>query len=354
MTQTDILRLRLANQNLSQQQFNNPADLVSWMGAMQAQDFYGAKWALGLRLKNSLDSEIEKAFNEGAILRTHVLRPTWHFVSRDDIRWMLRLTAKRIIAFMASQYRQLELDATIIKRCNAALRKTLKGGKHLVRNEIALALNKAGVATDGLRFIHLMMRAELDEVICSGPRTGKQFTYALLNERAPNAKSLNRNEALAELSLRYFKSHGPATLKDFAWWSGLTIADARDGVEMNKSKLMKETIERKSYWFAEDSFSNKRSTKAFLLPNYDEYLVAYSDRSLLIEDEHSKKTPRGGVLFNHSIIADGKVVGTWQRSFKNNKIVIEKKLLTSLNATQQKSVDVAMQRYSKFIGMEIR
>jgi len=350
MTPAEIIHRRLVNHGILQSQFKTTEEVVSWLGAVQSQDFYGGKWALGLRLKNATDAQIEKVFNEGSILRTHVLRPTWHFVTPDDIRWMLQLTAKRVIAAMASQYRQLELDKATIKRCNGALRKALKGGKYLMRDEIAVALKKAGIVTDGQRFIHLMMRAELDEVVCSGPRKGKQFTYALLDERAPNAKSLKHDEALAELSLRYFKSHGPATLKDFAWWSGLTLADAREGVEINKSILLHETIEGKSYWFVETfSLQKESSHTAYLLPNYDEYIIAYADRSNLFEEEHSKKTPRGNVIFNNTILIDGKVVGIWQRTFKKSKVIIEKKFVVPISKSQCQLVDKAEKRFRKFI-----
>ncbi|HEX6034396.1 MAG TPA: crosslink repair DNA glycosylase YcaQ family protein, partial [Anaerolineales bacterium] len=187
----DIPRYRLHNQLLSQTDLSEPSRVVEWLSAVQAQDYAGAKWALAQRLKDSpTDAAIERAFSEGKILRTHVMRPTWHFVTPEDIRWMLDLTAPRIKTAMAHMDRQLGLDKSILKKSIAALRKALQGNQHLTRAELAPILEKAGVSVDGYRMGQLMGHAELDRVICSGGRKGKQFTYALLEERAPQSKSL--------------------------------------------------------------------------------------------------------------------------------------------------------------------
>jgi hypothetical protein len=216
MTHLEIAHQRLHNQLISRQTFEKAGDVVGWLGAVQAQDYAAAKWAVGQRVQEATDVAIDRAFADGAILRTHVMRPTWHFVTPADIRWMLQLTAPRVNALNASYYRQRALDDDIFKRSNAILAKALQGGKQLTRTELASVLQQAGIATgDLLRLTYLMIRAELDGVLCSGARRGKQFTYALLDEQAPQAKSLERDEALAELTRRYFTSHGPATLQDF-------------------------------------------------------------------------------------------------------------------------------------------
>jgi len=187
-------------------------------------------WTLAQRMRNTTNSLIEEAYNEGKILRTHLMRPTWHFVAPDDIRWLLQLTASRVNAACGSNYRKLELDEALFKRCNKALTRALQGGQHLTRTALRTVINQAGVvADDSIRLVHILLRAELDGLICSGPRLGNQFTYTLLDERVPETKTLNREEALAKLTRRYFTSHGPATLQDFIWWSGLTAADAKNG-----------------------------------------------------------------------------------------------------------------------------
>src|SRR6266487_1491890 len=249
MTHLDIAYKRLHNQLITQQTFEKADDVVRWLCAVQAQDYAAAKWALGLRMQNSTDDMIEQAFTDGTILRTHMMRPTWHFVLPADIRWMLALTAPRVKAAIAYYSRTLGLDDTIFTQSNTLLAKALQGGKQLTRAELVSVLQRAGIATDNLQRIgHIIVRAELEGIICSGARRGKQFTYALLDERAPQARMLDRDEALSELARRYFTSHGPATLQDFVWWSGLTIADAKTGLEMVRSQLMHEVVDSQTYW----------------------------------------------------------------------------------------------------------
>ncbi|MEO8354883.1 MAG: winged helix DNA-binding domain-containing protein [Chloroflexota bacterium] len=278
----DIVFYRLQNQRLSGSKLNTPANVVSWLGAVQAQDYAGAKWAIGQRMKGATDAMLEQAMTDGSILRTHLLRPTWHFVTPDDIRWMLELTAPRVRALMTYMDRQLELDTITLKKSNTALIKTLRGGKQMTRAELGSALQKSGINTDTLRLGHIMMHAELDGVVCSGPRHAKQFTYALLEERVPAAKVLTRDEALAELVTRYFQSYGPATLQDFGVWSGLTITDARLGIEMVKSKFVSNVIDGQTYWYKETKpINRKKSLTAYLLPNYDEFFIGFKDRSAI-------------------------------------------------------------------------
>ena len=229
----DIPRFRLHNQFLSQTEFTEPGAVVAALGAVQSQDYAGGKWALAQRLKNATtDAAIDKAFNDGKILRTHILRPTWHFVAPEDIRWMLALSAPRVHTANGFMYRQQGLDGTIIKKSYNVLEEALQGGNSLTRSELGSAFEKAGIkAAEGIRLGYFIMSAELDAIICSGPRRGRQFTYALLEERAPKVRAWKREEALAELTRRYFATRGPATLHDFTWWSGLTMAEAKKGIE---------------------------------------------------------------------------------------------------------------------------
>lgn len=352
MTTTfDIAQQRLHSQLLSQPTFDRPRDIVSWLGAVQAQDYAGAKWALGLRSQSMTDEKIEQAFNEGTILRTHVMRPTWHFVAPADIRWLLALTAPRVHAVNAYGYRQLELDNATCTRCNDVLVTALQGGKQLIRSELAFALQQAGIIiNDALRMTYMMMRAELDGIICSGARRGKQFTYALLDERAPQAKTLGRDEALAELTLRYFTSHGPATLQDFVWWSGLTMADVRAGITMVASRLLHETVDNQTYWFSPSSTRTIEQT-AYLLPNFDEYTVGYKDRSAVIDASHTQHFDTRGNVLNNVIVINGQVVGTWKHTIKKSSVTITPRFFTSLNADETRAFVAAADRYSAFLAM---
>ena len=316
MNTSDVLRQRLHNQKLSSSEIENPADVVRWLGAVQAQDYGAAKWALALRMRNATHAQVEEAFNEGRIIRTHLLRPTWHFVLPEDVRWLLELTAPQVNRRSGSGYRMFELDAAVFKRSNKILSKALRGGKHLTRATLKDALNKSGVAADnGVRLAHILLRAELDGVVCSGPRIGKQFTYALLEERVPPAKPLTRDEALAKLTRRYFQSHGPATLQDFVWWSGLTVADARRGIELAGEK--------------ETRIPNRIENPCHLLPAFDEYFVAYKDRE-------------GGL--GPTIIINGRAVGTWKRNSKSVDLNVSR----PVNKSEQRAITKATERYLEF------
>jgi winged helix DNA-binding protein len=350
MTSWDITQERLRNQRLSASKFKRPAEVVQWLGAVQAQDYHGAKWALGQRMRKASEDAIEDAFARGEILRTHVMRPTWHFVAPADIRWLLKLTAPRVNAASAYYYRKFELDETVFKLSNKALTRALRGGKQLTRDELRTAVQRAGVAADDLlRFAHILLHAELDGVICSGARKGNQFTYALLDERAPQTKALIRDEALAKLALRYFTSHGPATFQDFAWWSGLTTADAKTGLAMVERQLVKEDIDRKLYWFPSSTPSLKqRARTVCLLPAFDEYLVAYKDRSAVLARERQLS---GNVVFKPSIVVDGQIVGSWKPSFKKSSVIIALKPSATLSTVERLAVTDAAQRYSAFLGM---
>jgi hypothetical protein len=356
MKNLDIAHQRFHNQHISQQICEKPADLVKWLGAVQAQDYAAAKWAVGLRLQSVTDNDIEQAFTDGAILRTHVMRPTWHFVSPTDIRWMLALTAPRVKVAMAYYDRILELDEAAFTRSNAALAKALQGGKQLTRSQLATVLQQAGIACDNLqRLGHIIMRAELDGIVCSGARRGKQFTYALLDERAPQARTLDRDEALAEFAMRYFTSHGPATLQDFVWWSGLTVADARAGLEMVKSQFIYEVIDGQTYWFSPSTPPAKDLSQiAYLLPNYDEYIVGYTDRSAVFDASHTEKLdPRGNILFSHTMILDGRIVGTWTRTMRKDAIMITPNLFIPLNKAETRAFVASAKRYGAFLERSV-
>lgn len=355
MKSFDIARLRLHNQRLSTTTFTNPVDVVGWLGAVQSQDYAGAKWALGQRVKNATDAAIEQAFNEGLILRTHVMRPTWHFVKPEDIRWMLALTAPRILAQSATYFRKLELDKATFKRSNAVLTKALKGGKQLTRAELMSALKKNGVTNDNLlRFTYLIVYAELEGILCSGARRGKQFTYALLEERVLHTQTLERDEALAELAKRYFLSHGLATLQDFVWWSGLTVTDARKGLDSIRSSLISEVENGQTYWFANSIPTRVPTPTVHLLPNYDEYTVGYTDRSAIFDKQHNQKLDsRGNFLFNHVIVVNGRVVGTWKRTLKKSEVVIELVPFSTLTNAEKRAVADAAERYGKFLGLSV-
>ncbi len=356
MSRDDIARRRLASQHLAAATITTPAEVVRLLGAVQAQDYAGAKWALGMRTRGVDDAVVEQAVSDGSIIRTHVLRPTWHFVAPADVRWMLALTAPRVSAAMASYNRKLELDAAVFRRSNAALTRALRDGKQLTRAELAAVLRRARVNVDGTqRLGHLVMQAELDGVICSGARRGKQFTYALLEERVPPAAPLGRDEALLELTKRYFATRSPATPHDFAWWSGLTVADATRGIDMAGSALEREVIDDRTYWVDLSVRSRREaSPMAHLLPNYDEFFIGFKDRSAIGKRLKSSELATGGdALTAHVVVVDGQLVGGWKRTLTKKAVVVELNLLTRLTNSEERAVAAAAEAYGNFLKLPV-
>ncbi len=348
----DIAKYRMVNQQLSGTHLTTPQDMVRYFGAMQAQDYAMAKWALGLRLSVS-EKVVEHAFAQGDIIRTHLLRPTWHFVAPDDIRWMLSLTAPRIRKLNASLCRKYALDASLLNRCNAIFEKSLMDHHYLTRSELVLALNRQGIDTSELRTNLMIMNAELEGLICSGPRRGKQFTYALLEERVPPTPALTESEALAALAIRYFTSHGPATQYDFAWWSGLTYTQARQALALTASHWQTMTVDDHTYWYSPSlSTENTDPEKVLFLPVFDEFMVSYKDRSASLDSFMAQETMTGNGIFKPIVVIGGKVVGLWERTFKKDKVHIEVKYFYPLNVSQEQAVREAAARFGQFMEMD--
>lgn len=349
----DIIGQRLRNQKLTRSAFRRPEEIVAWLGAVQAQDYTGAKWAIGLRARGVSDQDVDRAYNEGRILRTHVMRPTWHFVAPQDIRWLLALTAPRVHAVSAYQYRVLELDDRIFMRSRKAIERALEGGTTLTRPELASVVARAGIEAKGLRLSYLVFHAELNGVICSGPRRGKQFTYALLEERVPAVPALTREEALAELTKRYFTSHGPATLRDFAWWSGLAARDVKAGLEMLKSALEHRAHEELHYWFVPSrSAVRQPSSSAHLFSNYDEYLIAYKDRGR-VRDRSTLPAPTTPVEYPHHLAIDGRLRGSWKRTIGRKAAAISLRPFRPLTRDERRAVAAEGSRYGEFLNLPV-
>ena len=348
----DITRWRLRNQRLSGGRFARPEDVVSWLGAVQAQEYADSKWALALRSRRTTDAAIERALTKGAILRTHVLRPTWHFVAAADIRWLLELTGPRVSARMAPYNRHLELDASVFRRSRNAIVRALRGGVQLTRQELKAVLRKAGIRADSVqRLAHIVMQAELDAVICSGARRDNQFTYALLDERAPTSKPRPRDDALAELTRRYFRSHGPAQVADFVWWSGLTTADARRGLEMIERDFVSDVIDGRTYWISGSAVRGSEEPSAHLLGLYDEYLIAYKDRSAALDRSRWARAALDS--FSAPILVNGQVVGGWRRFNRKGETEISLTPFGKLSRKDAAAVAAAAQSYAGFFGVEL-
>jgi hypothetical protein len=354
MILADIANTRLLNQQVEGTQFKSVKELVNWMGALQAQDYGMAKWAIGLRLPDATDQVIETAINNGEIIRTHLLRPTWHFVSADDIYWMLALRASPNKASFRTRLKQLGITEAVVVKSNLIIRKVLEGGKNLTREELLPELTKARIPVDENRASHLLVRAELDGLVCSGAiKDGKQ-TYALLEERVPKTNLPTREAALAKLAQKYFYSHGPATLQDFAWWSGLSTSDAGHALEIVKSEFHSEIIEGQTLWFTDPpSLPPTDKTVIHLLPAFDEFIISYTDRRAALPFKNFSKAVSNNGIFRPIVVVNGQVTGIWKRMIKKDKIVVETELFQAPDRTAMRLIEKAAKQYGRFLGKEI-
>ena len=353
MDYASIAKRRLANEHLLGTSISSAVQTVAWLGAVQSQDYGGAKWGLGQRMTpGTTEAELDILFDGGALLRTHVMRPTWHFVLPDDIRWMLDLTGARVQRQNAGRYRELGLDAATLRKATRAIEKAVAGVNPLTRTELAQRMERAGISSEGQRMPYLLMYAELERVICSGPRRGERHTYTLLDERVPATRPLGSEEALALLANRYFGSHGPATPDDFAWWSGLTVSDARKGVALNDGKLSGEDLDGRTYFFAPDgpnAGARLRSPTVHLLPNFDEYLVAYKHHEPNYDEQRLGPRTSLGILRN-ILTLDGQVLGAWKRTVRKDDVLIEATPLVTLGAPERRDLERVANSYARFMG----
>lgn len=351
MTLTDISNIRLLNQQIATTKFTTVKDIVGWMVAMQAQDYSMVKWAIGTRLPNFTIVQVDEAIDRGEIIRTHLLRPTWHFVSADDIYWLLELTAPRIRASLKLRHQGLELTESLIAKSNALIQGALLDGNHLTREELVAILQNAKIATDENRASHIFMCAELDGIICSGATKNKKQTYALLSERVPKSENLTREESLKRIASRYFVSRGPATLQDFVWWSGLSAGDARNALEMVKSNLISEKIGSETYWFTNSlSVPKNDNNSTYLLPAFDEFLISYKDRNASLPLANLKKAVSNNGIFWPIIVVNGQVMGLWKRTIKKEKVIVETDLFQPQNKSIRNLIEKEVIAFGDFLG----
>lgn len=346
-----IIHNRLSNQKISQGGLKSPDMVVTWFGAMQAQDYAGVKWAIGLRCFAATEAAVEQAVVSKTIVRTWLMRGTLQMVTVVDLRWMLPLLAPRIITQSTRRYQQLELNEATFSRSFDALTKALQGNQQLTRSEAMLILNQAGISTNGQRGYHILRRAGLEGLLCLGGLKEMQETLILLDKFAPIVKDLNRDEAVAKLTERYLRSHGPATLQDFAWWSGLPIAEVRAGLEALKSRLHQEIIAGQTYWMlANTAESQDPSPSTYLLPGYDEYYLGYKIRDTLLYSQDVEKSVSRGGVFRPMIVIDGQIVGIWKQKSKDGMVIITPSFFNSLTEVENEAFLAAANRYGNYLG----
>jgi hypothetical protein len=349
----NVGRARLANQHVTRPAFDDPADVVQWLGAVQAQDYLGGLWAVGLRTTRATERVVEDAVARRAIVRTWPMRGTLHFVAAADVRWMTRLLTPRVISSARARHRQLGLDGAVFAKSARVAERLLAGGSALRRDALYREWNAAGVTTHESRGLYLLGYLAQTGLICFGPRDGKQQTFVLLDQWVPTTRDLERDVALGTLARRYFTSHGPATVYDFAWWSGLTVTDARSGLESVKSELASETRDGRTVWFAASRFPRpSRGGRVHLLPAWDEFTVAYRDRSDILDPRHAVRVNAGGGVLKPVVVVEGEVVGTWQRTLTKHGVRVKPALFKKIDEADRRGLAEAVARYGRFLGVK--
>ncbi|MGH2805812.1 MAG: winged helix DNA-binding domain-containing protein [Actinomycetota bacterium] len=347
-----IAERRFHNLGLDRPRFDRADEVVGWLVAVQSQDFGPAKWSVAMRATDLDDAAMDRAFAEGRILRTHVLRPTWHFVLPADIRWLQQLTGPRVRAAMAYYDRQLELDRPELTRCRRVIERALTD-THLTRRDLGAHLARAGVVAEGQRLGHILMHCELDAVICSGVPKGKQQTYALVDQRAPGARTLDDDEALHEFVVRYFRSHGPAGAKDLQAWSSLPATQIRRGIEMAADNLEQETFDGITYLSAGGGRIGKvKAPSAHLLQGYDEYIMGYKETRFWLDVERLA----GGAILDRSVpigmvTIDGQLAGHWKRTVARDALSLEMHLRRKLTTAEKRSLENVANAHARYLGL---
>jgi hypothetical protein len=348
-----IARRRMRNSGLTARRFRSPEEVVAWHGAMQAQEYGLAKWSIGQRARDVADEHVDRALETAAVIRTHVLRPTWHFVAAADIRWMLRLTAPRVRRHLSSRFRELGLDHTTLARCETAIASALTGNRRLTRQELGRVLAAAGVDISGQRLPYILLHGELEAVVCSGGLSGKQHTYALFDERVPTSPGFDHDEALVELVRRYLQSHGPATAQDLRWWSSLPMADIRNALHLLGSDVRNEVSEGTTFWLlSADTRSPRGGSRVHFLQLYDETLVGYTEsrffgdpRATAARDAWRDRSLPGGVL-----LMEGGVAGHWRRALKKDLVTLEIFLYDEFASPMVQRLGTAVGQMARFLG----
>jgi hypothetical protein len=349
MTRSEVLRRRLATQRLHGSELRTAVDVVRLLQCVQSQEYAHAMWSLGMRSSGLTAADVQAEFDRGAFLRTHILRPTWHFVAAEDIRWILELTAPRVQRLNQTIYRQEGLDPATLERGAEFIIEQLQGGRYRTRAELAQGLADRGLASQRVHLAYIVMNAELEGLICSGPMRGAQQTYALLDERTPHSRAATGDAA--ELAHRFFIGHGPASIQDLARWSSLTIGQCREALDAVKDRLECATVEGVEVWFDLEGPAAKPSSAALLLPLYDEVTLSYPVINFPQADGHPHQ--RGEDLFIGCVIIAKTNVGLWRRTFKGRKMIMEVTLAPAVRARSEPLVEAAAAELATFAGKEL-
>lgn len=346
----DITRLRLAGHAISRTSFSTPEQVVSWMGAMQAQDYLMSLWGIGLRTTGCTEADVEASIRAARIVRTWTMRRTIHFAAAEDVHWMMSLTKERIIKAYGKNMTRLGLDEDHLKKARKVVVKALEQDHCLTRDALYERMSAEGIPIDKSRGIHLLWRIGQEAITCFGPRDGKEYTFVLLDEWVANPRVLSREEALAEAARRYFTSHGPATAPDFAWWSGLTMKDVRAGIA--DANLVEETIDGTTYHLGSEHLDAPKNG-VYLLPSFDEYLISYKDRTAIIDPNDMQLVNRGlNGMFRPIVVIDGRIEGTWTRKTKTHSVTLDPHPFVRFTQKSRTGIAAEANRFGTFLGLQ--
>lgn len=347
-----IGRWRLRAQRLVGQGFASATDVVTGLLAVQAENHGQAKWAVAARTSGLDEATFDSVFDRGEILRTHVLRPTWHYVGPTDIRWLLDLTGPRVLRLSDPIRRQLELDARVLDRAAEIVSAAMHGGVHLTRRSVAGLLEAAHISTEGQRLGAILAHLELTATICSGAVMDGEHTYALLDERAPNALRLDRDEALGQLAERYFRGHGPATERDLAYWATLTLTDVRRGLSAAAERLDSFTHANRRYWYAEPvpNTDDMLLPRGHLLQILDEYYRGYQESRRHLDA--AGLLARGREAAIGMALVDGQMIGSMRRRIRGDDLTFEISPFRDLEPGETTTLDDAAHAYGRFLGLQ--
>ncbi len=351
----DISHLRLSAQAIAHPPSATPEAIVTRLGAVQAQDYHGALWSIALRSANATRADVERAIVGRTIIRTWPMRGTLHFVPAIDARWMLELMTPRIMKGAAGRHRQLELDEPTFRRSRTLIAKALKRDPIIMRAAVFAALEKGGVSTAGQRGIHILQRLCMECTLCYGPHSEKQPTFVHFDEWIRTSRNLDRDDALRAMAERFFLSHGPATLRDFVWWTGLTVADAKTGLHLAQPSLERLPTDDGEFWMSNDrSTASAAALRAHMLPGFDEFMLGYTDRSAALAPRHSGRiVPGGNGMFLSTLVLDGRVCGTWRRTARAKSVEVEASPFARLKASEKKAFAGPAGRYAQFLGIPV-
>jgi hypothetical protein len=347
-----IARWRLHRQRLAGSDHPSVPEAVSDLLGVQAENYAQTVWAVAERVPGTTEAGFGELFDAGEILRTHVLRPTWHFVHRDDLVWLLELTAPRVRGSLVQLQRSLGLEESTMEQSDEAIVAMLEEGKHLTRDEIGRRLRAVGLPAEGMALGAMLSHAELEALVCSGVREGDTQTYALVEERAPGARRLDRDEALAEIVWRYFDGHAPATERDLAYWAQLTLTDVRAGLEAVGNGLESFQHDRRTYWHSHDppvALDAVPDPPGHLLLILDEYYRGYQDSRHVLDA--ARLEPAGNRAVGMALI-DGQMVGNMRRTLRTSSVRFEVELYRELSRDERAALQEAALRYGAFLDLE--